>query len=402
MIGRRRSPNLDRLSRRGNARRLAQVARRSDVVEGTRGELIDMAANQRRDALLALAELGPEPFADAEVLDAAIAGVVDPSEEVAVAAVRALAVADSPDARAALTAAAGDGLVRRGHAQARRDAVEVLGRDGERGVSNLVRRLLDRSIELPLTDEDADAVRLALEAATGSTAPTTGLLDDLIEQLHRPDETGRGRAEEVLRWFGPDAVDALTRALEDPETRRGAAGAIGATHDANVIPALKRCLDDDDAETRRRAGAALGEIVSPLAVEPLLGATGDDDYRVRAQAVESLDRLGTVGVVVGIETIARRGAPRIEPPPYDDEPAVLEPPAEDRQTERRPPERRPRPTVVPAVEPEEQERVRTIARERFRDNRPLWPGLRAVLQRATATDPDSPVNGQRGGTEQAG
>lgn len=379
-----RTPNVDRLARQGKTTRLAEIVRRRDLVDGTRGEVLDMAAPGRRKALAALAGMSPDQIATPEVLAAAAEALMDPAEDIAYAAVTVLAAADGPDATDLLVQGAADGLARGGHAAARRDALQIVSEGGEAAVVAFANHLIRRPDDFPLSVDDTAALRSTLEQATGRRVPSRRLVDSLVAELKNPTAGARARAEEILSWFAPHVVDTLVAALADPATRRGAVGALATARDASAIPALTRTLVDHDPEIRRRAVHALGEVMSPRAVESLLGATDDEDYRVRSEAVQALDRLGTVGVVVGIETIARRGAPQVEaalagqelPRSEEKAPALKEPLSVEDSA---PVPHEPPAAEEPAEEPAEETDVRVVAREPSPQERPLWPGLRRVL-----------------------
>ena len=363
MLTTKRKHKLGRLKRRKDASGLAAAAQHRDLVEGAGGDVVDLAAPIRLAALVAMTELPRESLANPDVLPAAAACLGDPSREVAAAAVRVLVACGSPEAREVLVVGVADQLRYAGHTEARSAALEILAGDGERAVAALARALIRRQDDLPLASDDAEALRFLLMEATGSPSADHLLIGALVEELRVPDLTERGRAEQILRWFARDAVESLLAALGDPELRGAAAGALGAAGDASTVPALADHLTDPDPEIRRRVARALGEIMSPRAVEPLLRATDDEDYGVRTEAVDALDQLGTLAVVVGIETLARREAPALD--------AAVEPRVALEGTV----------AVEPlALEQPQAERVRAVARDGFATGRPLWPGLRRVLE----------------------
>jgi HEAT repeat protein len=395
MLGRR--PNIERLKKREDAAGLIEAAATRDLVEGTRGEVVDLAADTRREAVRALGELPGDPLAADGAVEAVMGCLQDSEEEVALAAVEALGRVDSPEAYPMLVAAAATLLPAAGHHRARQRAVEALAAYGAGAAPDLARSLVERDDGAALGADDADTLNDLLHHTTGAVEATPQLIEVLVGALRGSRLVERERAQQALSWYASSAVDPLLEALDDPDVRPSAAAVLGASRDVRAVPQLAECLSDPDVETRRAAARALGELTSPRAVEPLLRATDDEDFRVRSEAVAALDRLGTVGVVVGIETLARKGAPRLEeaeeyqrtlrPPPQlegeeEEEPARITavPDAEPRVRPIRPEPR------TPAARREEPRRARREAEHRPAPYRtgvaaggPLWPGLRRVL-----------------------
>ncbi|MEA2472648.1 MAG: hypothetical protein QOE06_563 [Thermoleophilaceae bacterium] len=371
-----------------------------DLVESTDGQLVDLAVSVRRDALRALGELPGDALAAEDATEVVMEGLRDNEEDVAVAAVDMLSASESPESYPILVIAVAAVLPAAGHNRARMRAAERLAVYGPDAAADLARALVEREDGTALGADDADTLSDLLERATGSPHPTPEVTRTLVDGMRSSRMAERERAQQALGWYAEFSVEPLLVALEDPELRPGAATVLGSARDVRAVPQLAECLSDPDVETRRAAARSLGELTSPRAVEPLLRATDDDDFRVRSEAVAALDRLGTVGVVVGIETLARKGTPRIEqaeeytrtlqpPPPVEVEartrhvepatPAAASHPQAQRAVTPRAetPAEEPAEREVPAIvdEAERSEPSVPVAR----DGGALWPGLRRVL-----------------------
>jgi HEAT repeat protein len=112
----------------------------------------------------------------------------------------------------------------------------------------------------------------------------------------------------ILQAIGSDkAVDALIRALNDPEAqvRRAACYALGAIGSDKVVDPLIRALDDPEVEVRRGACYALGAIGGDRAADALLQALDrEEDSGFRARIYEAL---GKTGYAKSIDKLVERG-----------------------------------------------------------------------------------------------
>lgn len=384
-----------------DAQGLARAARYVEIVVGTQGEVMDLGTAVRRDALLALAQLGAPSATDPETLEAIVAGTQDANEEVALAGVEALlSVAEDPRAGEALVQAAAWWLPSAGHPQAHARALEGVASLGSGAVATFATHMLERDGPALLSGDDRDALLWLVEVSTGVASGE--LLDALTACLGHEREVVRERADQAFRWFGRDAVEHLLEALLHPRTRAAAASAVGATGDLRAVPALCEALVDENSEVRRAAARALGQIKTPRAVESLLRATDDEDYVVRAEAMTALDGLGTVGVVASIESLARTSrplAPAAEAPRLAVT-AGSEPTGEPSAPPERPdvvPDREPaRPDVPAAPSPAVEAGIEYLATRN--GERKLWPGLRRVLEQgetvARSREADGPAGGE--------
>jgi HEAT repeat protein len=112
----------------------------------------------------------------------------------------------------------------------------------------------------------------------------------------------------ILQAIGSDkAVDALIRALNDPEAqvRWAACHALGAIGSDKVVDPLIRALDDPEVEVRRGACYALGAIGGDRAADALLQALDrEEDSGVRAEIYKAL---GKTGYAKSIDKLVERG-----------------------------------------------------------------------------------------------
>jgi len=85
----------------------------------------------------------------------------------------------------------------------------------------------------------------------------------------------------------------LVRALAsgDAEVREWASGCLDVRADG-IVPYLCASLDEDVADLRQAAAVALGKLAAPDAVEPLTRRLQDPDEHVRAAAAEALGEIG--------------------------------------------------------------------------------------------------------------
>ncbi|MGQ9632427.1 MAG: MFS transporter [bacterium] len=101
-----------------------------------------------------------------------------------------------------------------------------------------------------------------------------------------------GRRLSKLR--SPLAVDALVRALDDPDprVRREAALALGEMKDRSAVDALIEKLDSPEADIETEAALALGKLRDPRSVEHLLKKLEGKDAELKLRSIDALGEIG--------------------------------------------------------------------------------------------------------------
>lgn len=153
------------------------------------------------------------------------------------------------------------------------------------------------SLLLGLDDPDP-LVRLACAHALARIGDRDALLP--IVQAIATDDQGPNpaAATEMLLAYGPaaaeDLVGLLGRDLElEPPVRRLIAVVLGEQRALTAVPALLRCLEDEDDELVARAAHALGKIGDPNCGRALVNlARGSRPWFVRVAAANACGRLG--------------------------------------------------------------------------------------------------------------
>jgi HEAT repeat protein len=292
----RRAPFANKLARKPDIDRLVEDLSRTDLVAGDEG-VVDLGAETRAQALVAIAELG-----DRNAVGAVARCLEDPVPAVRQTAVQTLAKLDPGASRDALI----HGVVSWGdpaYADARLEAVRTLQQLDDPSVPERLVHAVASSNGSTVLDGITRHAIVDLVAASGEdgTGPDEVVL--LLMDMLRQADGNRRNLEILLAWLGPYSVDELVEALDDPELRESAATVLGALKESRGVSGLVGCLEDDRAEVRLAAAWALGEIRDVRAVEGLIRAVSDVDYEVRRQAQEALDALGTVGVVAGVSAV---------------------------------------------------------------------------------------------------
>jgi len=104
----------------------------------------------------------------------------------------------------------------------------------------------------------------------------------------------------------PEAIAALTGALESPEVRACAARTL---REAGAIEELKSALAATDPETRAAAARELGAFSRPELIEPLARAARDPNLVVASNALEGLAQYQDPGVLPALLSLAESGGP---------------------------------------------------------------------------------------------
>ena len=312
-------PNLKRLARAGDIDGLGQALEYREIVAYTDGARLDLGVPVRMSAIAILAH-----SSDPRAQEALLTGLVDEVADVRLAALRA--VRDQRDERVI------DALARRlaaAPARHRRFGSETQQRVGEatlawrdEALRALVERddplvlekvasyMVQRAGDAPLEGSDLDVVR-ALQSTSRVRAAHPELAERLTEWLGHENAIVVGRSAQVLTALGESALAALVRALEDPERRVAALGAMGQLRDKSVSSSISLYADDPDPNVRRLVMEVLGQIRDPGAVRPLLNGANDPVYEVRAAACSALDDVGTAAVIVAFTSIVGPALERI-------------------------------------------------------------------------------------------
>jgi hypothetical protein len=301
---RNRRPRIDRLRKKGDTEGLRRALEYRDEVRLTSGQVQDLGAPIRREAMAALRATGDE-----EALAGATSALTDEDVEVRLEAIRTLDERGTPGPLI-------ETLVRSPHGPPEPVGDELraalVAAKGSRTGVAFAEQLLAAGDEAG--DGAAHAELLGRLLSNGSDADRRNVAQAAIRNLvDSPD--GRGdRAINVLSAVPEAGVEALLGELDQPHRVR-VAEALGTLRDSRALTALSQLLDGDDPAARAAAARALGEIRDPRAVQGLVTASTDSDFAVREAAIGSLDQLGTAAIVFAFAAFVRPllsggGAPR--------------------------------------------------------------------------------------------
>jgi HEAT repeat protein len=288
-----RAPSVHTLSLQRDVDGLVEAVGFEDLLPGSDGGTVDLGAQVREEAILALGALGPEAG------NGSISGALtDASDRVRMAAVRVLhdrgeseAIAES---LAWLPSEAGN---------SREMAIEAL-TDLNRPdcARTLASALVRAGGENPIAEEEQTLLLVLLDRDSESAA---GVVEELVSALSDDRAIVSQRAEDLLATLGPTSIDGVIAELRAGAAADRAAAVLGRIKATRAMDSLVEALEHSAAAVRAESAAALGELRDPAAVEPLLRATRDPDHAVRAQAGWALDRIGTVAVIVGVSHLVR-------------------------------------------------------------------------------------------------
>ena len=240
-------PNVGRLLEEGDMDGLIETLDHED-------------AEIRRDALLALGEMGGE-----RAVMVIVPELWGGGWSVSKAAIEAAVVADAPEA-----------------------------------LANQVRKMSDRrfrqAIDLVMNDEIAPEHQAAWLAVlvTAGDARSMQKLGDLLQDA---DPAAQARVAEALGSMGESDVDALVAVLQGAsgEARDVILGVLKGMGEPAVEP-LVAMLEDQDGSLRRMAARALGELGDDSAIDPLVQRLADSDAYVQHSAAHALAQFGEPGV----------------------------------------------------------------------------------------------------------
>jgi HEAT repeat protein len=288
-------PKVKALAKRGDADGLVAAAGYQDLIPTPGDGMLDRGAEIRREAILALGQIGPD--AGTEAVRAALS---DPVDEVRVAAIRVLFARE--DAMPLATALAWL-PVDHGHSRplAIRALLELRPADC---APSLTVALVREPGDAPVGDDEAALLRLLLDAGEGSEAAAE-VIEELLVALGDERDPVADRAEEMLALIAPLGIDGVIAELKAGAAPHRAAAVLAEVKDTQALGPLMEGLLHRDPCVRAECARALGELRDPAAVEALIHASRDCEHRVRAQAGWALDRLGMVALVVGVSTMIR-------------------------------------------------------------------------------------------------
>jgi HEAT repeat protein len=288
-------PNVPTLAQQEDVEGLVEAASFENFLPGRDGGTVDLGAEVREEAILALGDLEPEACSET------VAGALtDPSDRVRVAAVRVLYAHADPvplaDAIPWLPTESGD---------SRPLALEALALLAK---PECAPRLADALVHArgddPVGDEETAVLATLLELEDSSEA-TTEVIEELLSALADERAVVADRAEDLLARLAPASIEGVVSELQAGVVPHRAASVLGRIADTRAMDPLMEALRHREPRVRAESAAALGKLRDPAAVEPLLRATRDPDPNVRAQAGGALDRIGTVAVVVGVSHLVR-------------------------------------------------------------------------------------------------
>ncbi len=254
-----------------------------------RSTLTDPATAVRRQAALALGQIGPAAAPAAEDL---IAALHDADESVCCHAAEALARVNGPPRQ---TVTALIELLQAPGLPTRTAAARALGALKSEAADAI-------PALMPLLKEHDEALRQAVAEALGQMGELPEMaVQSLTNGLSSHDTLERARTAEVLGSIGPAAAEvtsALADALEDSNdrVRAKAAQALGRIGEAGAeaVPQLVRALRDQDNWVSALAAEALGEMgdAAADAIPCLILSLRHMTPQVRANAAEALGKMG--------------------------------------------------------------------------------------------------------------
>jgi HEAT repeat protein len=290
-----RKPNIKALARRRDEDGLVAAAGFQDLIPVAGDGMVDRGAEVRRDAILALQQLGPE--AGAEAVRAALS---DPVDDVRLAAIRVLFTReDATPLASVLSWLPAD----HGHSRALTIRALLELRPAQCAPSLAV-ALVRAPGDQPVGDDEAALLKLLLDAGGDTEAPAEAI-EELLVALADERDPVADRAEELLALIAPFGTEDVIAELSSGAAPHRAAAVLAQIKDVTALKPLMDGLLHRDARVRAECAGALGELRDPAAVEALIHASRDTEHRVRAQAGWALDRLGMVALVVGVSTMIR-------------------------------------------------------------------------------------------------
>jgi HEAT repeat protein len=288
-------PNVKSLVRRGDTAALVHAAGYQDLVPAPGGGMVDRGAVVRKEAIVALAKLGPE--AGADVVTTALS---DHSDAVRLTAIRVLYARQQTTPLAAALA-----WLPRDQGHSRVLAMQALAElRRPDSAPALTAALVHARGDDPVDEEEAALLALLLEADESSEI-TGEVVEQLLMALADENDVVSERAEDLLTRIAPASIEGVISELKAGAAPHRAATVLARIKDTRALEPLMEALLHRDPRVRAESATALGELRDPAGVEALIQATRDSDHRVRAQAGSALDQLGMVALVVGVSSLVR-------------------------------------------------------------------------------------------------
>jgi HEAT repeat protein len=290
---RRSEPDVERLHERGDLDGLVAAACFRKPQRAPDGRYIDRGAQVRKEAILALGELGPDAG------NGTIASALrDPFDSVRSAAIAVLYVRgdalELADALSWLPAGQSLSLAAQAVLELRTTPV----------VRATARSLICRPGDGPLPESEVQFL-LSLTRSDTECRPLRGVVRELLTALRGTPGVAADRAEDLLVRLAPQSTPSIIAELERGGSAARAAAMLGRIGDPHAVEPLIEALDHVGSSVRVEAARALGQLRDPRAVEPLLRSTRDLVPEVRATASRALDEMGTAAVIVGVAALLR-------------------------------------------------------------------------------------------------
>ena len=260
------------------------------VVPAAAGPLIERLAAPdravRRAAAAALRRF--EPSALAAHLERLSKLAADPSDDVRVVALEAIAAVRDAAATGILVEALRDRYV-----DARLTAARALGARAAHGHTEDVDAIADALVVV--VSDSSEPVRVAAAESLGQVGGARAV-DYLLAALPTATEAQRETICFHLAALGFDklapALDVLM-ASRGSKARLGVAWTLGKTGDPGAVPLLAALLEEPEARVRASAAGAVAKLVNvnPVAVDVLARAVDDPSPYVRSAAINGLGKV---------------------------------------------------------------------------------------------------------------
>jgi len=159
-----------------------------------------------------------------------------------------------------------------------------------------------------LTDGDKDARGAAAQSLAELKTRTSILralrelrfpqaVDAALASINHADTGVRREAVGILGWLKHEPALPLLATLAqtdvDAEVRHASVGALGMSHDENIVlPALLAALHDSEWLVREEAATTLGKLQLNAAAPALIAALTDSYWQVQLRATRALGRIG--------------------------------------------------------------------------------------------------------------